>query len=126
MLDSYRKYNVFSFFLGILFLVSSWFSPLASAQTWPWVTSISGNGSETFSALTTRTNDGPVVCGHFQNDLSIGDLSEQSFGNTDAFLAGLDGSGEEQWILTGNSAGANKSTGVATDLENNIYWAGEF
>jgi len=126
MPDSYRKHPIFSFNLGILFLVSSWFCPLASAQTWPWVTSISGNGSETVSGLTSRTNDGPLVCGHFQNDLSIGNLSEQSTGNTDAFLIGLDASGEEQWILTGNSAGADKSTGVSTDLDNNIYWAGEY
>jgi len=126
MLDSYRKHHVSSFFLGILFLVSSWFCPHAGAQTWPWVTSLSGNGSETVSGLTIRTNDGPVVCGHFQNDISIGDLSKQSIGNTDAFLVGLDGSGEEQWILTGNSAGADKSTDVSIDLENNIYWAGEY
>ena len=126
MLDSYRKHHVSSFFLGILLLVSSWFCPHAGAQTWPWVTSLSGNGSETVSALTIRIDDGPVVCGHFQNDLSIGNLAEQSIGNTDAFLVGLDGSGEEQWILTGNSVGANKSTGVSTDLENNIYWAGEY
>jgi len=124
--DSFRKYNVSSCLLGILFVASSWFSPIADAQTWPWLTPVSGMGSETISGLTTRTNDGPVVCGHFQNDLSIGNISELADGNTDAFVAGLNPIGQEQWVITGSSAGADKSMDVDTDDENNIYWAGEY
>lgn len=142
MPDFYRKYNRFclfediklrrnkstglSCFLGLLFVVSSWFCPLAGAQTWPWLTPVSGIGSETISGLTTQTNNKSVVCGHFQNELSIGNISETASGNTDAFVAGLDATGQEEWILTGSSAGADKSADVATDSENNIYWAGEY
>jgi len=126
MPDFYRAYKFLSSLLGILFLVSSWFCPLANAQTWPWLKPISGMGSETISGLTTRNNDGPVVCGHFQNDLSIGNITELADGNTDAFVAGLDPNGQEQWVITGSSAGADKSMDVDTDGENNIYWAGEY
>jgi len=126
MSDSYRPQKVLLCLLGILFVISSWFCPLAGAQTWPWLKPISGMGSETISGLTTRTNDGPVVCGHFQNDLSIGNISELADGNTDAFIAGHDPSGQEQWVITGSSAGADKSSDVSTDAENNIYWAGEY
>ena len=120
-----NKYNRFSSLSTLLFLVC-WCCSQSVAQTWPWLISVSGSGSETISALTTRTNDGPVVCGHFQNELSIGNISETATGNTDAFVAGLDATGEVQWVRTGSSAGADKSEAVDTDFENNIYWAGEY
>lgn len=126
MSNSYRTQNVLSCLLGILIVFNSWFCPQAAAQTWPWLTPISGMGSETISGLTTRTNNGLVVCGHFQNDLSIGNISELAAGNTDAFLAGLDPMGQEEWIITGSSAGADKSMDASTDADNNIYWAGEY
>lgn len=120
------KSNGFNILFLLLFVTSSWFCPLAGAQTWPWVTPISGVGSETISGITTRVNNGPLVCGHFQNELSIGNIMEVADGNTDAFVAGLDATGQEQWVITGSSAGADKSAEVATDFENNIYWAGEY
>jgi len=58
------------------------------AQTWPWITPVAGNGSETISALSIRTDDGPIVCGHFQNELLLGNISETAINNTDAFLTG--------------------------------------
>ncbi len=125
MPDFYQKYNrLFSLF--ILLLINWNFCPQVAAQTWPWITPVSGNGSETISGLTTRTDDGPVVCGHFQNELLIGNILESAAGNTDAFVVGLDAAGQEQWIVTGSSAGADRSVGVAKDAENNIYWAGEY
>ncbi len=125
MPDFHQKYNrLFSLF--ILLLINWNFCPQVVAQTWPWITPVSGNGSETISGLTTRTDDGPVVCGHFQNELLIGNILESAAGNTDAFVVGLDAAGQEQWIVTGSSAGADRSVGVAKDAENNIYWAGEY
>lgn len=109
-----------------LFLINGIFCLRSMAQTWPWITPVAGNGSETISALSIRTDDGPIVCGHFQNELLLGNISETAINNTDAFLTGLDGSGQGQWILVGSSAGSDKSAGVATDNENNIYWAGEY
>lgn len=125
MPNLYQKYKSLVR-LGILILVSYCFCPQAVTQTWPWVTPVSGFGSETISGIKTRTDDGPVISGHFQNELSIGNILETAEGNTDAFVAALDETGQEQWIFTGTSAGADKSTDVSTDSENNVYWAGEY
>ena len=112
--------------LGILIVISYCFCPQAAAQSWPWLTPVSGVGSETISGIVTRASDGPVICGHFQNELSIGNILETAEGNTDAFVAALDATGQEQWIFTASGAGADKSTDVSIDAENNIYWAGEY
>ncbi len=125
MPNLHQKYNRFVR-LGILILVNYCFCPQAVTQTWPWLTPVSGIGSETIAGIETRTNDGLVVSGHFQNELLIGNILETAEGNTDAFVAALDQTGQEQWIFTGSSAGADKSTDVSTDSENNIYWAGEY
>ncbi len=125
MLNFFRQYRRFLLLL-VLIAGNTIISSPATAQTWPWLTPIAGEGSQTISSLAARPNDGLVVGGHFQNELLIGNTTSISVGNTDAFLAGLNATGQEQWVLTGESAGADKTTDVALDAENNIYWAGEY
>ena len=125
MPNLYRIYNRLAQ-LGILIVLSYCFCPQTTAQTWPWLIPISGAGSETISGIATRTSDGPVICGHFQNELSIGNISETAEGNTDAFVTTLDTEGQAQWIFTASGAGADKSTDVSIDAADNIYWAGEY
>jgi hypothetical protein len=95
--------------------VVQWAVNAGSANSWVWGHDIS-----------TLSDGSSVIAGEFLSNATFGSTSFASAGDTDAFLAKLDSSGNFMWATRGGGTAPDKGMGVAALSDGPIILTGYF
>lgn len=93
-----------------------------------WVRTLTGDlaGDQVVRDLSRDLSGGLYMTGFFTNNVTTTDIISDSKGLEDVFLAAYTRSGDEKWIKTAGSAGADMGNGVCAATPGRIYLAGEY
>ncbi len=92
-----------------------------------WATSFGGKaGDEGANIAVSPSGQHLYITGSFGGNASIGTQNLVSKGESDAYLARLDGKGQAMWAVAIGGSGADRGKAVATDETGNLYATGLF
>jgi hypothetical protein len=92
-----------------------------------WAKSIGGTGSDDVGNAIATDSDGNVyVIGQYRDEITLGTITLNSAGGTDAFVAKYDTSGTVQWAKSIGNTSFDYGYGIATDSSGNVYVTGGF
>ncbi|RAK64100.1 hypothetical protein [Hymenobacter edaphi] len=108
-------------------LSDAFVAKLGTNRQWAWATQATGPGSDYAYGLALGTNGNLSVVGAYrQASLTLGATVLESGGQTDAFIAQLNATGQWQWAKGSATGGLRKVTALMTDAAGNTYLAGFF
>jgi hypothetical protein len=92
-----------------------------------WANRIGASGDEYAQSVCTDASGNVMITGYFTSPtLSIGNISLNSFGNGDIFIAKFDTGGNVLWAQNAGGVYDDKGTAVSTDASDNIFVTGNF
>lgn len=91
-----------------------------------WEASFGDASIDTIRAAALQSDGGLVVAGSFEGALDFGGGALVSGGAEDVFVAKLDAMGNEAWAHQYGGTGTQEATGVAVDLNDNVFLYGGF
>lgn len=94
-----------------------------------WANAFGGSNDDGGNALALDASGNVYLTGYFKNILTIGTQTLSSatgWGDQDAFLAKLDGSGNVLWARSYGGNGKDEALEVCTDATGNVYTVGTF
>jgi hypothetical protein len=100
---------------------------LDSAGNYVWDAVFGDVSDSQFATSIAVDNLGNVyMSGAFEGSVNFGGSILTSLGNRDLFLAKFNSAGAHQWSKRFGDANEQESEAIATDLNNNVCWAGYF
>jgi len=91
-----------------------------------WAVGGHGMGYQSASAVTVLPNGMLSLVGYFDQTISFGGVSVQSWGLRDAFVVTIDANGLPQWGQKMGGLGFDEGRTITADSANNVYAAGVF
>lgn len=91
-----------------------------------WAQGIGGPGDDFAIALAPAAAGAAVFTGSFIGDIDLGGGISFSSVDDDALLMKLSASGAVQWARSAGGPGFQLGSDVKVDIDDNVYWAGEF
>jgi hypothetical protein len=91
-----------------------------------WVQTAGGNLDEGSNDLAVDSNQNVYLTGYFSNTAFFNQITKSSAGWTDAFIAKYTSDGNIQWVEAFGGTGHDYGTRIAVDVNNNIYYTGNF
>lgn len=99
---------------------------MGNPPEWAWMQRTFCTGNCIIYNLKSDSQDRINVAGYFEGELSLGAITLNSAGSTDAFVAQLDVEGNWLWACSIGGTGAEYANKIAVDAEDNIYVGGLF
>ncbi|HOZ00709.1 MAG TPA: T9SS type A sorting domain-containing protein [Candidatus Syntrophosphaera sp.] len=99
---------------------------ISSDGAWLWAKRTGGAQADTGFDVASDANGNCYVTGEFWNTADFGATSLTAFGQTDAFIAKLDGEGNWLWARQAGGTEYERSYGIASDSAGNCYVIGYF
>ena len=99
---------------------------LTSAGNWQWATAAGGTGDEESYRIAEDGSGNSYIVGYFEGTANFGNVTLNSSGQLDAFIASLDGNGNWLWATKGGGASIDGCYGLAVDSYANIFVCGGF
>ncbi len=93
-------------------------SLLLSSQAFDWATPSGGGGSDRAYAIATDNDGNSYVTGWFEGSAHFGDITLNSEGGRDVFLAKYNGEGEIIWAQKAWGIASNAAAGICLDWDN--------
>ena len=87
---------------------------------------VGSDGMDSVAAVAALPDGGLVIAGHFEGAIDLGSDQLESAGETDAFVARLDRTGEVEWAARLGGAGFDAATAVVMDRAGNPVVVGDF
>ncbi len=112
--------------IAFILLLLVWISPILGAQTWNWVTKLGNGGNEIIAGIEKDGAGNYFIAGIFAQNLEVADVTLESIGFTDVFLAKLNDTGQPLWAVSGGSTNIDQTAAISADLSGNVIWAGQF
>jgi hypothetical protein len=91
-----------------------------------WTVCAGGEADQEVSAIYTDANACSYVTGKYSGTMHFGDLSLQSSGEEDIFVAKLDAQGNWLWAYSAGGQGNDAGLDLVCDTEGNVYACGYF
>jgi len=99
---------------------------LTNGGTMLWISTAGSSGNDEVSAIVTDSNQNSYITGSFSGTMQFGDISVSSNGDTDIFVAKIDGQGNWLWAVSFGGTGPDSGSDIALDATGNIYLTGYF
>jgi hypothetical protein len=99
---------------------------LNAANEIQWAVCAGGEAEDTVSAIYMDPNLNCYITGKFSGTMHFGDISIQSAGSGDIFVAKLDGQGNWLWAFAAGGAEDDAGLAIFADWQDNIYVSGYF
>jgi hypothetical protein len=100
---------------------------LAPDSTLLWASQLGGVGAAAEAAAMAPASDGTtLVAGAFTGTVDFDAIQATSAGETDAFVASLDGAGHARWVKTFGGRGDDAATSIAVDTHGDILATGTY
>ncbi len=93
---------------------------------WEWARSAGGNLADYGKDITCDNNGNIYITGYFFGTCDFGNISLNSSGNTEVFIAKLSNTGDWLWAKSGVGTGFNRGNSIICDNSNNVYVTGSF
>lgn len=91
-----------------------------------WTATAGGEADQEVSAIYTDADLCSYVTGKFSGTMLLGDISIQSAGAEDIFVAKLDADGSWLWAFAAGGSGSDIGWDLLCDADGNLYVCGEF
>jgi len=116
------------FFLRTLFTLglSALLSNTMFAQTYQWVNFGKSQGYEYGNDITTDDSGNVYVAGQFEYNTKFGNITINSAGQHDIFIAKYNSAGVQQWVRTAGGSDGDAGSAIGLDANGNVYVTGEF
>ncbi len=126
--STFLKYKMAIRITGIVcVLIAGPVGPLAIAQCWQWAVRAGGSTFEFPAAISVGPDGQSAITGEFQGTAIIGNDTLVSTSGRDVFTALIDSNGVVLNAMGGFGDGvSNTGSGVATDLNGNVFITGNF
>lgn len=119
-----------SILFGSFMLVASgvdfYIAEYDDAGTLQWVRSYGGSGLDNTYDISLNSNHDLIVCGYFENTLTLGTDVLVATGSRDILLASFDSLGTPQWGKRAGGAAIDYTYSLVIDPNDNIYLDGAF
>lgn len=91
-----------------------------------WVKNAGGTSTDVGRAMTTDKNGYIYITGEFRGSGTFGDLSINSSGSSNIFIACYDPMGNAVWVKKAGGPAGDVGRGIDVDIFSNIYVTGDF
>jgi hypothetical protein len=91
-----------------------------------WAKKFGGTGADQYPCLTLDAGGNPMLAGSFSATATFGSVSLTSAGNTDTFLAKLNGNGDVIWAKKFGGIEADNPFALIKDAAGNVLFSGSF
>jgi hypothetical protein len=98
------------------------------AEEWNWAKQAGGVWVDSGEAICTDDMGNVYTAGCFSGIAQFGDISIQSSGSEDIFIAKMNNAGNYLWVKKAGGSGSNndRATGIAVDSDGNVAVVGRF
>ncbi len=110
----------------VAFLMLAFFAFELEAQTFQWANYGKSQGFEYGNDITTDDSGNVYVAGQFEYSTLFGNVTMNTRGQHDIFVAKYNSQGILMWLKTAGSAEGDAGSAIGLDANRNVYVTGEF